>query len=394
MEILDEVEKIANDVKNRLTSFEEKSKNDLNGIKSSWELLKSSQESLEKTLKQIQDRQDELEALGIRNKATDYVSFRQILSSALLEEAEMLKSLTFGKIVTKAVGDMTTAANLNNYTAPAERGNLSFQPFRRVHARDIVPSTTSNSPITEYPRHLGGEGGANYQSAEYALKPQTDFDFDMKVVTAKTIAHWVRMPTSFLQDHEAMVTFIQTAMIEGLLNREDAELFNGDGVGTNIEGMITAASAFNPGYKVPNPQRIDVLVASIGQLLATSVNGGGFVADFIALNPTNLAQMSLTKDTQGAYVLNNFISPDGRTILGVPVVAHNAVPVGRFLVGDSLQAQHQVYSPITLQFYYEDRDNAIRNAVTVKAEMRIKFAVLQPNGFISETFQNAITTLT
>lgn len=389
-EILRQVKDIADNVRAKLETVETAQKGVSEDVAKAWKEMKEVSAELSEQIKKISQRQDELESLN--QSKTFKNNFESELKKVLNSEKDNLQNFKRATIITKAVGNISTAANLGSYTAVPERASISFQPFRRVHARNIVPVTTTNSPITEYPRHTGGEGGADY-AAEGALKPQTDFDFTMQSVTAQTIAHWAKMPTQFLQDHEPLVNFIQTAMLEGYLNKEDAEVFTGTGVGTAIEGLMNAGVAFNVPFNVTNPQRIDVLVAAIAQLLTNSINGGGFVADFIALNPMDFAQLQLTKDTTGTYVLSNFISNNGSSILGVPVVAHNAITAGSFLVGDSMQCQLQIYSPLELQISFEDSDNFVRNLVTIRVESRIKFFAMQPAGFVTDTFSNAITIL-
>ncbi len=374
----------------------EKVAKNMGEVQKLWDDFKKLDAQLTAREKAAEARMNDLEKL-IAAGGDPQLSFSQKLRKSLMADDSPIK--LFAKEVAagnrggkfrKAVGDLA----LTNFTG--EMGTRQRMPGvvgspYRVHARDILPSAPSTDRITEIIRHTGGEGGPAYH-ADGSLKAQTDMDFTLVEITAKRIAHFVRLAESWLNDYSTIVRYIETNLVEQLFNLQDVEILNGPGTANAINGIITQAATFtspfgaNPVSAVNN---IDVLVAAFADLSRKGVNQGGFTPSVIFLNPIDAYLMMLQKDSQGGYVTPNLITQDTKSILGVTTLAHQAVPQGTFCVGDLNYCQLQFHEPLSVEVSMHDRDNFIRNMITIRAEESIKLIVMNPDAFVKDTFAAA-----
>jgi HK97 family phage major capsid protein len=112
----------------------------------------------------------------------------------------------------------------------------------------------------------------------------------------------------------------------------------------------------------------DVLVAAWTQLRNLKSN-----TTAVLLHPSDYAVMILTKDSQGMYV---FGAPNQNipNLFGAPIVPHTAVTSDKYFLGDFTKLVAGQRAGLTVRFYDQNEDDAIKNLVTVVIEERISFA--------------------
>jgi HK97 family phage major capsid protein len=122
----------------------------------------------------------------------------------------------------------------------------------------------------------------------------------------------------------------------------------------------------------------DVIAAAISYLIAA-----GYNPSFITLNPADwLATTLLKADTAGTYLLSGAVQSAVRPQLwGLPVVQSPSIAAGTFLVGDGNCAVLLDREQATIEMSREDRDNFIKNLITILAERRVILTVPLPAGF-------------
>ena len=115
-----------------------------------------------------------------------------------------------------------------------------------------------------------------------------------------------------------------------------------------------------------------------------------FPATGIVLNPTDWASIELTKDTQNRYLWANPGGLIGPTIWGLPVAESLAQPQNNFLAG-AFKYASQIFDreDANVQMSTEDRDNFVKNMVTILAEERLALAIYRPQALIKGTFTPA-----
>jgi HK97 family phage major capsid protein len=104
-----------------------------------------------------------------------------------------------------------------------------------------------------------------------------------------------------------------------------------------------------------------------------------YPADVIMLNTADWWTLRLTKDGNGRYLLGDPGSAVPPVLFGLPVVASNAIPVGKVWVGNLAQAAtlHN-REGIMLDLSDTDENNFQLCLVTIRAMRRVALTVEKP----------------
>jgi HK97 family phage major capsid protein len=185
-------------------------------------------------------------------------------------------------------------------------------------------------------------------------------------------------------------SYIDGRLRYGLAYAEELQLLHGDGLGTNLNGVYTQATAMTDPGIVPLPQKLDVIRMAMLQATLAEYQPSGMV-----LHPTDWAGIELTKDTQGRYIIGDPKNDLPARVWGLPVVATQAMLLGKFLVG-AFQQGAQIFDrqDARVELSTEDSDNFRKNLVTILAEERLALAVYRPLAFVKGDFAAMITALT
>lgn len=127
---------------------------------------------------------------------------------------------------------------------------------------------------------------------------------------------------------------------------------------------------------VETPNSQDALEAA-----AAVMTYGEFVPTMIALNPITLFQMQTEKDTTGRrleFVRDAF---GNLTVAGIPVISTNAVPTGKYIIGDFRNGVNIVtYTQLNVEFV-EGVDEKLKNQTVCLAQMELMLPVYCPWAF-------------
>ena len=312
---------------------------------------------------------------------------QQFISSEEFKKVAADTSGYRGRIrVPMAAITTVTAGATRDVLVPYDRQpGIILLPNRRMTIRDLLtPGRTSQNAI-QYVREVGFDNQAGTVS-EGALKPQSDIDYELKTVAVTTIAHFIIASKQILDDAPQLQSNIDGRLRYGLAYVEETQLLNGGGTGTDLNGLITQATAFSRTFTPELPTRIDdIRLAMLQTELAY------FPATGTVLHPTDWARIETTKDTQGKYLVTSSQDGQGNAIFrlwGQPVVSTQAMTATKFLVG-AFQLGAQIFDreDATVEVSTEDNDNFRRNLVTIRGEERLALAVYRPAAFIYGTFQ-------
>jgi HK97 family phage major capsid protein len=344
-------------------------------------------------------RLDELEQ-KVARKSADAVEGAKSAGYQMIENDDVkafMANPTSGKRVgveVKAIiSGLTTDANgsAGDLVVP-QRAPLIDALERRMTVRDLLTPGRTNSGSIQYPKETGyTNSAATVSETAGGLKPQSELKFDISTASVTTIAHWVLATRQILDDAPMLQSYIDGRLRYGLSYAEELQLLNGDGTGTNLNGVYTQATAFAAGTAVvATPTALDVLRYAMLQGALAELPATGMV-----LNPTDWAGIETTKDGDGRYIIGNPQQSAQPRLWGLPVVATQAMTAGAFLVGAfRLGAQIFDRQDARVEVSTEDSDNFRKNLVTILAEERLALAVYRPEAFIKGTIAAGITDLT
>lgn len=332
----------------------------------------------------------------------DLKAAEQLLAKLDSGDAKTKKSASMGELFVAAEGfdDFRARASGGakmSFTMPIKAAitslpgsaGVNIQPQRigmvqpltqRLFIRDLLAAGTTDSNAIEFVRESGFTNNANVVSENpQNPKPESDITFELDSVPVATIAHWVRASRQVLSDVPMLRSYIDGRLRYGLKLKEELQLLKGSGVGLNITGIETVAVNYaNPGVDVQGETALDRLRIALLQVTLAELDPDGIV-----LSPIDWTSIELLKDGELRYL---FTQPQGvatPTLWGKPVVATQAQDAGDFLVG-SFQQGAQIWDreQINVTVSTEDRDNFVKNMVTILCEERVGLTIFRPEAFV------------
>ena len=264
---------------------------------------------------------------------------------------------------------------------------LHFHEFMREVHRELTNLQGTVNPLDELARQMANliqyvrETGFQNMAAtvlEEGLKPKSDISFDLVATAVVKIATYVKASTEILQDAPMMQSYIDGRLRYMLAYVEESQLLNGSGVGNNLNGINTQATAYVAPFIVTGATRIDQLRLALLQSELAEFPGTGIV-----MHPADWAAIELLKDSTGAYIFANPQSLAQPALWGRPVVGTQAMALTNFLVG-AFKLGAQVFDRMQSNVVVatENEDDFIKNMVTILAEERLGLAVYRPQAFV------------
>ncbi len=260
-------------------------------------------------------------------------------------------------------------------------------PRRQMTIRQLlsVGRTTSNS--VEYARLVTRTLNAGVV-AENTLKPESNLAWEPDDAPVRTIAHWIPVSRNAFDDIPQLEGEIDGELRYGLDLNEELEVLKGDGTGQHLHGLVPQATAYNPAFTPENETDIDTL-----RLALLQASLAEYAADGIVINPIRWARIELTKDGEQRYIFANVIQMAGPQLWGRPVIATQAMEDEEFLVG-AFRVAAKIYDRMDVEVLIssEDRDNFVKNMLTVRAEKRLALAVKRAAALVTGEFPEVVET--
>ncbi|TXN71730.1 phage major capsid protein [Methylobacterium sp. WL6] len=289
------------------------------------------------------------------------------------------------KMITSAPG------SAGSLIAPDIQRQPIMLPHRPFTVRQLLQPGRTSGNLIYFVRQTGFVNNAA-MVAEGAQKPESNITFAPDTAAVKTIAHWIPVTRQAFDDVLGMESMIDGELRYGLDYVEEQELLFGDGTGEHLKGLATQATAFAAPVGLTTDatagsaaDKIDTLLQGIVQAELALLPATGMI-----LNTVDWAQIISAKDKNGQYLGNGpFGTLQGRSIWDLPTAITPAMPQGKFMVG-SLGTSAQIFDRLDAEVVVssEDRDNFIKNTLTVRAEKRLALAVKRPAGVIYGSFRS------
>ncbi|NIA00826.1 phage major capsid protein [Massilia sp. CCM 8734] len=251
------------------------------------------------------------------------------------------------------------------------------QPQRRLTVRDLVaPGRTASNMIT-YMKETGFTNNAALV-AEGARKPESTLTLAQSTAPVVKIAHFMKASTEILDDFPALQSYIDERLTYGLRLIEEGQLLKGSGVGNNLNGIYTQASAFVAPITIAGATHIDTL-----RLALLQAELAEYPSDGLVLHPSNWAAIELLKDTTGQYIIGNPQGTLSPSLWGRPVVTTQAMSVATFLAG-AFRMGAQIFDRLlaSVAIATENEDDFVMNLVAILIEERLALVVNRPEAFV------------
>jgi len=347
------------------------SKEDIDSLKS---------EIKEGQLEQMKSLNDVLKAHGVAIK-----KLSEKESSAKTDELETvakglqankegilaLKTSKSGAISFKVAGDMLGSTNVSGGNVPVEQrlAGLDTIASRTPRLLDIVSRGTAESNIISWVSQANKDGQAG-GTAEGVTKNQIDFDLVVTSETLKKRTAYIKISEEMVEDIAFIQSEINNELIRELLKDVEAQVFGGDGTGTNLNGIKTVASAFSAGVfalTVDNANEADVLTVASDQIKVAEHDA----PNYIMMHPSDLTKLKLikTSTTDKRYIDRLAMVAGQMSLDGIQILETTLVPIGEYLIGNF--ALSTVYDKGSIRVEVgRDGNDFTKNMITVLAEWR------------------------
>ena len=255
---------------------------------------------------------------------------------------------------------------------------------RELLISDLFASEViSNNALTFFVESSTVEGGPAY-TTEANQKPMMSFG-DPTAVTAalRKIASYMKESEELVHDAPWLASAIND---RGMYQHQLA-------VESYLVSALSGTSGIGTGSKM-TPDGI--LKAKM-----TVWKNSGFRPDALLINPDDLYNIMIRKDSNGQYYGGGFVTgaygngavADEPSIWGLRVVPSAAVTAGTCFVGAFKAGASVVRSDAGLQVAIanQNEDDFIKNMITVRIEERLVLAVRRPAAFVKITGQSTST---
>ena len=254
---------------------------------------------------------------------------------------------------------------------------------QRLTIRDLLPSTPIGSNMVTYAKETSQTNNAAMQTAEYNVKGESALGFTLLYSPVQTLAHFIPVSRQLLDDAPAIAGYVNSRMIFFLKLKEENELLNGDGTGTNLSGLIANSTAFDTAaVTVATDTYIDVLQEAITQCSKSYLPPDGIV-----LNPLDWSRIQRIKTTgtalSGEYIFSDPHSVATPRLWGLPVIPTWSMPESQFLVGAfAMAAMIWDRNNSTVEISREHADFFVKNMTAILVEERLALTVFRNDALI------------
>lgn len=318
-----------------------------------------------------------------------------IVEKALAEKSEDFVLAKKGRhdfnfeLSTKAVGDMTFAANLSGGNMPQAQRIAGINDIveREAKVYGRIPKLSVSGNTVDWVYETAQEGAAA-GTAEGVSKNQIDNDFVVTSVSLLKQTAYFKVSTEMLDDVAFMASWLRNKLITRLFVLIDNQVIEGNGTGTNLNGLVTQATAFAASsfaLSVDNANNVDVLAVAANQIRIAEHTG----SLSILMHPTDVTALKLEKlsSTDKRYIERLMQVGSTLTMDGIPIIETTAITAGTYLIGDMSKALIAEKGSIVVEVG-RDGNDFTKNMRTIIGEWRGE-VIIQNNdttAFVKGTF--------
>ena len=345
--------------------------------------FKTHNQAVTGALDDMKTRLSELEKSHAREVPSDYVSDGVRTWGAEFAASDEYKSYVAGGMKGRAalhVKDALTTAptSAGALIRPDRDPNGVIGPRRRMTIRSLLGQGNTGSSSVEYFRETLFTNNAA-MVAETTEKPESAIAYELKNAPVRTIAHWLPCSRQSAEDAPQLASLVDGALRYGLALKEEDQLLYGDGTGENLHGIIPQATAYETARNGAGDTALDVIRHAISQAEEADLPATGII-----LNTKDWLDLAGLKDNEGRYLGAGPFGNADDMLWRLPVVWTNALTAGTFVVG-ALETAAMLWDRMEPEVAVsdQDRDNFIKNMLTIRAEERVAFAVKRPAAIIT-----------
>lgn len=216
--------------------------------------------------------------------------------------------------------------------------------------------------------------------AEGAEKPEATFATEDATAPVKKIAVLGKVTDEMFADFPMMRDYVNQRLVFMVKAKEEQQLLNGTGVGSQILGVMQQDIQ-------SQPKGADTVIDAIFKAITKIRSVGFFEPDAIVVHPNDWQDIRLAKDGNDNYYGGGPFGPMyGDTLWGLRVVVTTAITEGTALVG-AFKMGGQVWrrEGITVEATNTHEDDFAFNRQTIRVEERLALTIYRLLAFCKVT---------
>lgn len=299
-------------------------------------------------------------------------------AAKVLDRAE-LKDLVTG------AGDTSGGA----FVTPDRLAGMVELPRRPLTLADLVTVGTTDSDLVEWVEQTSRTNAAAETAEATATTgtsgaaPESAIAWVVRSTGVQDITHFIPATKRALADAGQVATMIDAELRDGVEERLDSQMLNGDGVGNNLRGILNTAGILTTAVGVGPPVEIrsDALHRAM-----TLIRLGFREPTGVLIHPSDWEQIVLEKDANGQYIYGPPSAPTRGSVWGLRPVVSPVIPAGTVLVGDFARgATLWLREGLSVAMSDSHENFFTRRMVAVMAVLRAAFAAVRPTCFCTVT---------
>lgn len=282
-----------------------------------------------------------------------------------------------------------TGASAPNAVVPQRLPTPLLNPQIRLTIRDLLMRGRTISQAITYMKQTGFTNNAA-PVAEGTRKPESTLTLAQVTTTVVKLAHFMKASSEILNDYPQMQSIIDGQLSYGLKLIEEGQLLKGSGVGNNLNGIYTQATAYaTPSGAIAPAATIAGNIDKL-RLALLQAELALFPSDGLVVNPIDWANIELAKTTYGEYLIGDPQGSAAPRLWNRPVVTSASMTVNTFMAGAfGMGAQIFDREDAAVTIATENEDDFVNNLITVLIEERLALATYRPEAFIKGTLANS-----
>lgn len=337
------------------------------------------------------------EKTTLSDKDKDEIKLALKENDVKIKEFLKAKSGTL-EIQLKASQNSLDVADRDEYALILQGTNR--KPFRKFSVSDLFRRTPVNKEFVKYREENTVTRDAKVVVACASSTHNTKKTWINRTVQITKIRDMVDVCVDMLDDYDFVSAEIRQLVEESLKAKEENEILLGTGTTSDdILSINTIASEFSAsnvlapfnganGFQSPT---LAELTAAMSAQIVTFGQENKWMPDVILMNYNDKVRFMHQKNADNDYLLPNFVLTNGGLLNGMKIITSPLVAPNTLYVIDSTRGQILDRKQMTVEFFYENKDNAEKEVVTIKAVERVQFHVpfIDRNAFMKCTNINA-----
>lgn len=303
--------------------------------------------------------------------------------------AEHMKSVLGGHYKEAGIGG---AAGARGILAIELLQEIIELPHRPEAVRDLFTSYPTSAGAIHYVRQTGYVNRTaavpeNIDPAVAVARPQSTVTFTPESTTIRTVSHWIPVPNQMFDDIVALAPYLDNQLILMMRDIESVDLFYGDGLGNNLQGLLTDNAiqtlAWSAGYydaitadHIKTDNQADAILRAKTKLQVAWYEPDGYV-----LSKNSLLDIQLLKGSHGQYLfpnglesLNKFVGMDG---VATTAIHDSDVAVGAYKKAAAIWDREEA----TIRVSDSHANFFTEGMKCVLAEERLALTAFRPESF-------------